>query len=91
MLLTLLHKASAFGDSPWQVLTDTSFVSISFLYLIGIVSYIGLLAFIGRKNVRALFAVLCGLAALPMLSLSIGIGGYAFKYILYLTPAVVAV
>ena len=86
-LFTLFYKASPL--TPWDVLTSSTFWPIALLYLGGVMIYGGLVVFLLWRNWRAATALACGLCSLPLLDLAIGLGGYGWRYMLYIMPVVV--
>ena len=90
VLERLFYFASQYSLTPWQVLTDPTFTSISYLYLFGIIAYVSYLAFILWRRPISVLHICFGLASLLPLNLSIGIGGYTPNYLLYGIPAYLA-
>lgn len=88
VLFTVLYKASLLGLSALQVFAELG--SITAAYVVGGMLFAAALSYLAFRDWRTCTAVLCGLAALPLLSLSAGIGGYVWNYMLYAVPAFLA-
>ncbi len=91
VLLTLFYKASVIGLTPWMVLNGSSFRFIALAYLLGGIIYACLLVLIGKRNWRIVVALIMAFLAILSLSLSAGIGGYVWNYMLFSLPALITI
>jgi hypothetical protein len=90
VLLTVCYKQGGHGFSCWTTVTDPGLWMIDSLFVCGTVLFLGLLAYIGKKNLRMLVSILCALSVLPILGAAISLGGYGRRYLLFLIPVIVS-
>lgn len=88
IFLTIFYTQRLHGLGWWTTASNPTAWGLEALFLGGTVLYVLFLIYLWRKNPRLVFRVCISLLILPLLGLTISLGGFGHRYLLYLLPVI---